>query len=70
MSGSSTPLHTVLSTSSSIADWVRSIEARVKWSVGGNLGGEEKEALVNSLGEIAETYIEDWESADESDDDD
>ena len=37
--------------------------------IGMDLGGEEKESLINSLGEIAETYIEDWESADDSDDD-
>lgn len=63
------PLHTSLSTSSSIADWTRSIGREVKGSLGGLLGREEKEALVNSLGEIAETYIEDWESAGDSDDD-
>ena len=37
---------------------------------GSTLAGEEKEALLNSLGDIAETYIEDWESADESEEDD
>ena len=60
------PVRTSLSTSSSIATWVRSLQSSIKASIGGSLAGEEKEALVNSLGEIAETYIEDWESGDES----
>ena len=64
------PLRTALSTSSTVASWVRSLQTGLKFSVGPNLAGEEKEALINGLGEIADTYIEDWESGDESEDDD
>ena len=64
------PFRTSLTTSTSIPNWVRSLGSRIKAGAGGRLAGEEKESLVNDLGIIAETYIEDWNSADEEEEED
>ena len=48
--------------------WARALENVVKTGFGGDLGGEEREALANGLAELADTYVEDWESGSESED--
>ena len=61
--------HTMLETSSEVAKWVRSLQANLRFRIGSSVGGQEREAVFNELGDIAEKYIEDWESGDESEDD-
>ena len=60
-------MHTSLTTSASISTWVRSLQSSLKAGIGGDLAGDEREHLINDLGQIADTYIEDWESADDDD---
>jgi len=66
-------VHTSLRTSSGIANWLRGMEAFVRDTptvlFGDQVGGEEKEALRNTLGETAEAYVEGWESEGSSEDD-
>lgn len=62
--------HTILETSSEVARWVRTLQANLRFGIGSNVGGQEREAVFNELGDIAEKYIEDWESGEESEDDD
>lgn len=63
-----------LRTSSGIATWVRSLESIVRAMPQGLLedvvGEGEREGLRNELGVLAETYVEGWDSADGSSDDD
>ena len=60
----------MLETSSDVAKWVRTLQANLRFGVGSSLGGQERESVYSGLGDIAEKYIEDWESGDESEDDD
>ncbi|KAI9817333.1 MAG: mtDNA inheritance, partitioning of the mitochondrial organelle [Phylliscum demangeonii] len=59
------PCRTALTVESSIADHIRSMQAVVSRAV----EPEEREALLNSLGEIAESYQYGWNSGDESEED-
>lgn len=58
-------LSTSLTTDSTVALRVKSLQYIVSRAV----GIEEREALSNSLGEIAEAYEEGWESGSDEDDD-
>ncbi|KAI9849176.1 MAG: mtDNA inheritance, partitioning of the mitochondrial organelle [Sclerophora amabilis] len=58
-------VHAGLSTDSSIAHHIRS----VRRSVGRGVGVEEREALANELGAMAEAYDEGWSSGSDEDDD-
>lgn len=57
---------TGLTTSTAVADQIRSVEQFVRRLV----GIEEREALSNGLQILAEEYDEGWDSGSDSDDDD
>jgi len=57
---------TSLSTDTTVALRVKSLQQIVDKAI----GTDEREALSNSLGEIAEGYEEGWDSGSDSDDDD
>lgn len=59
-------MYSALSTSSSVANQVRSIEQVVRRLV----SLDEREALSNGLGVLAEEYEEGWDSGTDSDEDD
>lgn len=58
-------IRTSLSTDTSVALRVKSLQ----YIVGRAIGVDEREALSNSLGEIAEAYEEGWDSGTDEDDD-
>jgi hypothetical protein len=58
-------VHTLLSTETSVALRVKSLQNVVSRAI----GLDEREALSNSLGEIAEAYEEGWDSGSDEDDD-
>jgi hypothetical protein len=64
-SSKSIPVQTSLSTDTSVAFRIKSLRN----IVGKSIGLEEREALSNSLGEIAEAYEEGWDSGTDEDDD-
>ena len=69
------PMHTSLSTSSAVAAWLRAVAAPFgpagsAMAFPGDVAGEEKEALRSTLLEVADAYVEDWESRDESEEED
>jgi hypothetical protein len=61
----SVPVRTSLSTDTSVALRIKSLQN----IVGRSIGLDEREALSNSLGEIAEAYEEGWDSGSDEDDD-
>ena len=61
----SVAVHSSLSTTSKVAERVKSLQ-RV---VGRMVGLDEREALSNGLGEIGEAYEDGWNSGSDSDDD-
>lgn len=64
--GSSLAVQSSLSTTTSVADRVRALQRVVNRMV----GFDEREALGNGLGEIAEAYEEGWDSGSDGDSDD
>lgn len=66
-SGPSTSLriNTSLSTDTSVAVWIKDLQSIVSRAV----GIDEREALSNALGVIAESYEEGWDSGSDEDDD-
>jgi hypothetical protein len=58
-------VQTSLSTDTSVAFRIKSLQNIVSRSI----GIDEREALSNSLGEIAEAYEEGWDSGSDEDDD-
>lgn len=58
-------VRTSLSTDTSVALRIKSLQSIVSRAI----GIEEREALSNTLGEIAEAYEEGWDSGSDSDDD-
>jgi hypothetical protein len=58
-------VQTALSTDTSVTLRVKNLQA----IVGRAIGMDEREALSNSLGEIAEAYEEGWDSGSDEDDD-
>jgi hypothetical protein len=65
ISSKSVPVRTSLSTDTSVALRIKSLQN----NVGRSIGLDEREALSNSLGEIAEAYEEGWDSGSDEDDD-
>ena len=64
--GGSVAVHSSLSTSSTVAKRVKDLQKVVTRTV----GLDEREALSNGLGEIAEAYEEGWSSGSDDDSDD
>jgi hypothetical protein len=64
-SPSSIAVSTSLSTDTSVALRVKSLQSIVSRAI----GVDEREALSNSLGEMAEAYEEGWDSGSDEDDD-
>lgn len=60
------PVRTALSTDTSMALRIKGLQN----IVGKSISSDEREALSNSLGEIAEAYEEGWDSGSDDDDDD
>lgn len=58
-------MHTSLSTDTSVAVRIKSLRNIIS----GSIGLDEREALRNSLGKIAEAYEEGWDSGSDADDD-
>lgn len=58
-------VHTSLTTDSAVASRMKSLSSIISRAI----GVEEREALTNSLGEIAEEYEEGWDSGSDEDDD-
>jgi len=65
LSPASVSVHTSLSTDSAVALRVKALSTIIYRSI----GLDEREALSNSLGEIAEAYEEGWDSGSDEDDD-
>lgn len=61
----SVPVRTSLSTDTSVAVRIKALQS----VVGKSISLDEREALNNSLGEIAEAYEEGWDSGSDEDDD-
>ena len=65
-------VNATLSTSPSIAKWIRSLQRAVSAEATGTVlnDREEREAVAQDLAVLAESYVEGWEGGEDSEDDD